>query len=240
MIEIILGVAIVILVLVIYVIHEEVSQQQKIINELKQHPIDLGNDSSLKLIHDASEKANSLVSQAESESIKLAFEKEAEISLFDQEIKNKLESLITNISNQITTSTSKIETEYATTLKTSEGKYDLYIQDMQKRSTAWQTKLESEMQTKVNDLLFKFEENLSNFLSKSEQESFQAINLELRSARQLIDTYKTQQLAIIDENIVSVLERTLNLVLKQKLTLKDQLDLVYQALEKAKVEKFLV
>jgi guanylate kinase len=103
-----------------------------------------------------------------------------------------------------------------------------------------QKQTEENMRTKINELLFKFEENLANFLATSEQKSFEAINLELKSARELIESYKVQQLAIIDENIVSVLEKTLDLVLTEKLSLRNQVDLVYDALYKAKVEKFLV
>ncbi len=43
-----------------------------------------------------------------------------------------------------------------------------------------------------------------------------------------------------DENIIAMMEQTLSIVLAKKLSLKDQLDLVYEALEKAKVEKFVV
>jgi hypothetical protein len=67
-----------------------------------------------------------------------------------------------------------------------------------------------------------------------------AVDLELRSARQLIDTYKVQQMNVIDENIMAMLEKTLSLVLAKNLDLKDQMDFVYESLEKAKAEKFVV
>ena len=41
---------------------------------------------------------------------------------------------------------------------------------------------------------------------------------------------------VLDENIVAVLEKTLNVVVGKKLTLGDQTELVYEALEQAKKE----
>src|SRR3989344_5617881 len=101
-------------------------------------------------------------------------------------------------------------------LTTAQKKHDEFIVQLEKQNLDWQNNVENEMRGKIGTLL------------------------EPKSARQLIDSYKSQQMAIVDENIVAVLERTLNLVLKQKLTLKDQMDLVAEALEKAKLEKFLV
>jgi len=81
---------------------------------------------------------------------------------------------------------------------------------------------------------------LSDFMVQTAQQTTSSIELELKSTRQLIDTYKSEQLKLIDENIVAMMEKTLSIVLAKKLSLKDQLELVYEALEKAKVEKFVV
>ena len=62
----------------------------------------------------------------------------------------------------------------------------------------------------------------------------------MQAARNLIDTYKRQQLNLIDEHIIAVLERTLSIVLAKKLSLEDQVDLINEALEKAKTEKFII
>ena len=45
---------------------------------------------------------------------------------------------------------------------------------------------------------------------------------------------------IIDENIVAMLEKTLSLVLAKNLNLRDQMELVYESLERAKTDSFLV
>lgn len=93
---------------------------------------------------------------------------------------------------------------------------------------------------RVNELFENFEQKMADFLLQSEQKMMLSVDLELKSARQLIDTYKVQQMNIIDENIVAMLEKTLSLVLAKNLNLKDQMDLVYESLEKAKTESFLV
>ena len=86
----------------------------------------------------------------------------------------------------------------------------------------------------------RFEQNLSDFLVQTQEKSTHAVELEMQAARNLIDTYKRQQLNLIDEHIIAVLERTLSLVLAKKLSLSDQVDLINEALEKAKIEKFIV
>lgn len=100
----------------------------------------------------------------------------------------------------------------------------------------WQSKIMSE----TNELFEKFEENLSNYLTQTQSQSSRAIELELQAARSLIESYKSSQLRVIDENIVAILERTLSIILSKKLSLADQMDLLYKALEKAKAEKFFV
>ncbi len=124
------------------------------------------------------------------------------------------------------------------------------VTDSQKELTAFlgqlktiseqaQTQSQTSVEERVNQMFERLETRLSEFLMKTEQSTTSSIELELRSARQLIEGYKQQQIALIDENIVAMMEQTLSIVLAKKLSLKDQLDLIYEALEKAKAEKFL-
>lgn len=101
-------------------------------------------------------------------------------------------------------------------------------------------KFQEKIMTETNQLFEKFEENLSNYLTQTQTKSTKAIELELQAARSLIDNYKSGQLRVVDENIVAILEKTLSIILTRKLSLADQMDLVYKALEKAKAEKFFV
>jgi hypothetical protein len=151
------------------------------------------------------------------------------VSLENREFYNALKDTLTKLSKQLEDNLSKTETQNAQ-----------YLDTQQKQILEWQQAIETETKNKINDFLEKFEANMSQFLITTQQNTLDSINLELKSARSLIDSYKSQQLSIIEENIVAVLERTLSIVLARKLSLQDQMDLVYEALEKAKQEKFLV
>lgn len=169
-----------------------------------------------ELIHSASKKADTILTEAELAGIKVAAEAKMTTGAFEAETQKQLLSY----------------------LKDAEQKYQKFIETLEARSSQSHQEIEQVLRAKINEIILKFEQNLSEFLSTSQQKSQEALSLELKSARQLIDSYKQQQLTIIDENIVAVLERTMSLVLKNRLSLKDQLDLVFEALERAKVEKF--
>ncbi len=115
-----------------------------------------------------------------------------------------------------------------------------FMQDLQKRSAEFEEAGKQAGQQRINQLFERVEARLADFLIETEQKTTSSIELELKSARQLIDTYKSTRLKLIDENIIAIIEQTLNTVLVKKLSLNDQLDLVYEALEKAKAEKFIV
>lgn len=115
-----------------------------------------------------------------------------------------------------------------------------FMQELKKKSEEAELISKTQREQRINDLFEKLETKLSDFLIQTEQKTTTSIELELTSTRQLIETYKNAQLKLIDENILAMMEQTLNIVLGKKLTLKDQLDLIYEALEKAKIDKFIV
>lgn len=121
-----------------------------------------------------------------------------------------------------------------------QSQFKVYLEQLSTQAEGSVSGREQLIEQKINELFEKFEENLSHFLTQTQQQSVKSVELEMQAARQLIQTYKQQQFKLIDENIVAMLERTLSLVLVKKLSLKEQVDLVYESLEKAKVEKFIV
>ena len=178
-----------------------------------------------ELIHQAIKKAQNILSMAELQGIKVL-------------ASNRLTS--SNLEEQY-------EAQLSSEIKTSQVNLSLvseqfinFINDLKIRSQNLDLATQKITSEKVNQLFEGFENRLSDFLLKTEANSTNSIELELKSTRALIETYKNQQISLVDENIIAMMEQTLAIVLAKKLSLKDQLDLVYEALEKAKVEKFIV
>ena len=212
-----------------------------------QQALDRARDQSRQIINSAEEKAEGILSEAEIDMLKMQTENSLEGALSEQnsqkligEYRQTLERFAASLDSELKNTLGRVEREFVGNINQAESQYGAFLTNLEKTAAEEQGKTLENLSAKINALLFKFEEDLSSFLSSSEQKSVEAINLEIKSARELIDNYKAAQLGIIDENIVSVLERTLSLVLKEKLSLRNQLDLVYEALERAKAEKFFV
>lgn len=213
MFELALAGFILILIITLFLQHEEVGNQQKIISELRKFK-----QSEHEVPHQDSIYQQKF-QEMEKELTTKAYEDYQE--LLDQNIQN-------------------LQQEYHKSLTEAQMNFKDFLKKLEQETLNSQKDMSDQTGVKVNNILISFEQNLADFLSKAETQSLESINLELKAARQLIDSYKTQQFSIIDENIVAVLERAMSLVLKQKLSLKDEMDLVYEALEKAKLEKFFV
>lgn len=189
----------------------------------------LAQEKSYGLLHQAMKKAQTIMTSAELESLKAVSDSRYEAKKMEAEYQRRYEEALT-----------KMENNFSAQVTESEKQFIQYLADLRVRSDQAQALMTQTSEQKTGELFDKFEQNLSSFLMETQQHSTSAIELELKAARQLIDTYKAQQLALIDESIVAMLEKTLSLVLTQKLSLKDNMDLIYEALEKAKAEKMIV
>ncbi|MDD2823556.1 MAG: hypothetical protein PHQ59_05785 [Candidatus Daviesbacteria bacterium] len=190
--------------------------------------IDATEAKSLNVLYRAIKKAQAIIGNAELAGIKIG----AENRLAEKKLEGTFES-------QLNVARTDLEKEMSSQMNKTYSEYIKFLETLKEQNNQIQAINQEAIKQRANSIFDKFEQNLGTFLTSTEQKSVASIELELRSARQLIETYKTEQIAIIDENIISILERTLALVLAKKIPLKDQVDLVYEALSKAKVEKFI-
>ncbi len=207
-------------------------QLEKQIIEL--HRPELAVQQSQSLLATAQTNAQQIMTQAQMEALKT----ETSAEMTNKLIQNQLLQFEAEYQKRFEDSMAQLSKDFQAHLVSSEGNYQNFLKTIEEHSNALSTEIQTLTKTKINEVLLNFEQNLATFMATSQEKSIQAVELELRSTRGLIDTYKQEQFKLIDENIVAVLERTMSLVLNQKLTLKDQLDLVFDSLEKAKVEKF--
>lgn len=208
--------SIAVVALVLYL--REYKRRIKLVQKLETESFRRVENKSYGILHRAFEEAKKILGKAELEGIGVV----AESKVATRRMEDKY-------GEQLSKEIDKAEKEFAT-----------YLEELKTQGEQAQLLSQEFTKQRASEIFEKFEQNLSTFLTSTEQKSTEAIELELKAARQLIDTYKNQQLALIDENIVAMLEKTLSLVLAKKISLKDEVDLVYEALEKAKVEKFII
>ncbi len=210
-------------------------------------------DTSFEILNDAMRKAQEIIGKAATTQMSaVGFTKEQSDKL------EKAAEVTLEASTRKTDQLLEVEVDqlhqrldgYLTQLERAQQDYIHYLQSLELNSEQTKKMTQEamshavadqalEIKSKLNEFVEKLENDLTGFLHKSEEQSVHSLELELKSARQMIETYKTQQFLLIDENIMTILERTLSLVLSKKLTLRDHVDLIYESLEKAKLEKFI-
>lgn len=189
-----------------------------------------------RILSDAIKKAQLIVGQAQGEEVKILADSKNLTDKFEQAAEKEFGQDASSLSQTYEEHLKKL----ALDLNQAQSQYYNYLSFIKKNvDESEQNNLEA-VKNQINGLFERFEQNLSDFLTETEQKTVSSIDLELKATRELINTYKQEQLRLIDQNAVAILEKTLSVVLNKKLSLKEQTDLVYEALEKAKVEQFLV
>lgn len=193
------------------------TQEDQILQEFRVKGLDL--------LHQSMKKSQAILGNAELEGIKVLADTKFSASKLDQQLNAQIAEIVDKSQTAISQAQSQLI---------------LFLADLEKRGVEAQSLGQKNIEVRINQLFEGLENRLSDFLISTEQKTTSSIELELKSARGLIETYRQQQLQLIDENVLAMMEQTLSLVLNKKLSLKEQLDLVYEALEKAKAEKFIV
>ena len=77
---------------------------------------------------------------------------------------------------------------------------------------------------------------MTQFTADLESKVKSDVNKELSKVSEEIEVYKQNRMRIIDERVVDILEQVVRVALDKKLSLADQSDLIYKALDEAKHE----
>lgn len=205
-----------VIALVLYL--REYQKRAKLAQQLREESFRRVEEKSYGILRKAFEQAKKMLGKAELEGIEVVAESRVATRRMEDKYGEQLSKEVEKAAKEFT----------------------IYLNELKIQGEQAQLLSQEYTKQQASKIFEKFEQNLASFLTSTEQKSTEAIELELKAARQLIDTYKTQQLSLIDENIVAMLEKTLSLVLAKKISLKNEVDLVYEALEKAKVEKFII
>jgi hypothetical protein len=177
------------------------------------------------LLHKAVQQANKILATAQLKGIKLISQQRLSGSELTRQFQVHLAAIEKALSDQLIRNT-----EHA------EQTYEEFIQGAEKAIKDHVKANEAMLSEKSNAMVAQTEEMLRQFTRDLEEKVKAEIEKKMGEATGEIEQYKLTRIRVIDERIVDVLEEVLAVVLEKKLTLADQSDLVYKALEQAKRE----
>jgi len=214
--------------LVVYLLSKAQRRRYQNLSESEVQIIEAEQKAS-SIIHHAVKQAQRMIVRAELEGITLLSKLKIQVTKLEEEQQKQMQAIMTDMKSRMDARSLEAEKSYQSYLQSLEGKL--------------QTDLESKqdtMKVKIDQMFNQTQGMLNTFVVELSKQTEVQIDKEIGRARGIIDDYRVKRLEVVDENIVAILERTLNITLGKKLTLADQTQLVYEALEEAKKENVFV
>lgn len=180
-----------------------------------------------EILQTASQEAQKLLVDAELEGLSFIAKQKIEGRRVAQQHQERMADLIQAVNDRI-----KDQADQANLA------YNRFIKDLEEKMTQDLNLKQASMDKRLDDFFGKAESLLESFVNDLQRRTQTQVDQEIGNAKKIIEEYQRKRLEVIDENIVAIIEKTLNITLGKKLTLADQTELVYEALEEAKKENF--
>ncbi len=166
-----------------------------------------GSEKNWDLLHEAIKKSQAIVGNAELESIKQAALSQQQIGKFEKESENEMQLSVSEVLQTIKNETAKAGELY---------KKQLILQSEELKNLS-----EAETKKMLKDFHDQLEKNM--------------LDVQNGFVRELSE-YKIRKEKEIDKNAETIVERTVELYLSKKLDRKEQMQLIFESLERAKAE----
>lgn len=177
------------------------------------------------IIHDAIAKADTIVSEAELAGIKVISQEK----LQGQELSRELRAHLDRVQQAF-------EAEFKKSSGLAEDAYQNFIKDLEGSIRKHVTANEKLLETKADQMIVQTQKTLNDLTASVQNQVKTEVDKELGAVRDELSTYKQQRMRVIDERIIDILEDIIKVTLEKKLSLVEQSELVYRALEEAKKE----
>ena len=180
------------------------------------------------ILQDAIRKANQIITNAELKGIKIVAKEKIESSKIIADYHNRVAQMEKDFLTQLEKLTLNTESSYQEFIKS--------IQIALERHLAENKTI---LDQKANQFVDNSQTVLNSFLNEMHDRIKLQLDRELMKAKEAIAEYKKHRLTVIDQNIIDILERTMQIALGKKISLTKESDIIYKALEEAKKENAL-
>lgn len=178
---------------------------------------------SQELLSSASKQANDMMVSAELKSIEF---------LSQQKVAGQ--DVIAELKKHIVQMEQSLQGQFDATTKESVDAYSQFIDHVSKTITQYITDADKRLEERGQEMLDKTQKSLETLTASVQELVKKQVEEEMASVKKEIEDYKAKRIRVIDERIIDILEEVLRLTLDKKLSMVDQSDLIYKALEEAK------
>lgn len=180
-------------------------------------------DKAKKITTDAVAGSREIIKSAELEGIKVVEQDKAEAKKMEEEYEKKL----TELANQTQELLKKYSTE-------AEKSFTALTSSLEKKVAESIQKNDMFMQTETDKLSKQLSSTFSTLEANVKEQVRGSVEQEFITVKKIIEAYRQKRFALVDSQIVSLIEGTAKVALQKKLTLSEHSELIYKALEEAK------
>jgi hypothetical protein len=177
------------------------------------------------IIYKAIQQSNKILVAAELKGLQLLGKQKITGGELSDQFKAHLDSIEKTLEEQLGRNAEHAEAVYGEFIQSAEASINDHINANQKM-----------LEEKAQAMIERTEVLLTKFTADLEAKVKGDVEKELQKASAEIEVYKQSRMRVVDERIVDILEEVLRVVLDKKMSLADQSELIYRALEEAKRE----
>lgn len=185
---------------------------------------------------ESQKRASEIIENAIRQAQRIVAGSQAEEENLSSTFKTEMEQIESAYQKAVDESFAALKSRMEQRILDSENSYSSYLKELESRMASQINQNQNHLETKTNAFFTEAQKLLQNFIKDLQSRTETQVDKEIGTAKKIVADYKRQRMEIIDENIVAILEKALNVVIAKKLTLGDQTELVYEALERAKKE----
>lgn len=205
-------------------------------NELHDGAVKEAQTKSAAVILNAVDKANEVVADAQKKGLEHVAEESKALETLTQNVNQSIESLSKQTQSELTNTANQAEQALQQTVKSAESSYEQLSQKTESTLQSLLTQDRTLLEQKTNQAIEQSSTMFQKFMGDVANQVRSEIDQEIKKANTAVDVYKAERLAAINTKVIDILEEVLLETLGKKLSLKDEGEFVYQALEQAKKE----
>ncbi len=180
-------------------------------------------DKARKITYEARKDARKLLAEAELEGVKVIAKEKLESKNIEKDYEEKLQTL--------TKETELLLAQYG---KSMDGQLKRLVEGVEKRVASGIAKNEAFLQDETNKLSKQLSNTFTTLEANAKEQIRSNVEKEFIAVKKVVETYRQERFALIDNEIISLIENTTALALQKTLTLNEHTDLIYRALDEAK------